>query len=62
MEGYELGSWKSLPDPFAPPSVKTDANVGIDSALLATLGEEASARGYDAATLLDMIVREALEG
>ena len=40
----------------------TDADVGIESKLLAKLGEEQSARGYDAATLLDMIVREALEG
>ena len=62
MAGYELGSWTSLPDPFAPPKVTTDADVGIESKLLAKLGEEASARGYDAATLLDMIVREALEG
>merc|ERR1711871_932860 len=49
MEKYELGSHLTMADPFAPPSITTDATVGIDSALLATLEQEALARGYDAA-------------
>ena len=35
--------------------------MGIDHALLGRLGEEAKARGYDAETLLDTILREAFE-
>ena len=50
-----------MPDPFAPPGVTTDATVGIDSALLAKLTEEGVARGYDAATLLDLLVRDAFD-
>ena len=36
-------------------------SVGIDAALLKTVEAEASKRGLDAATLLDSIVREALD-
>ena len=39
-----------------------EATVGVASDLLVKIEEEASARGLDAPSLLDMIVREALEG
>ena len=61
MQSYEPGSYKTMTDPFAPERVETDAQVGIDSGLLAQLEEEARARGYDAATLLDSLVREAFD-
>jgi sulfite reductase (ferredoxin) len=59
MANYTPGSHKEMVDPFAPELVTTDARVGIQSQLLATLEEEAIARGYDAATLLDLVVRDA---
>ena len=62
MDGYELGSHVTLADPFAPPLLPVpDAAVGIDAGLLAQIDGAAKARGLDANTLLDMIVREALE-
>ena len=61
MEKYEAGSYKEMVDPFAAPTITTDATVGIDSALLAKLEEEAIARGYDTATLLDLLVRDAFD-
>jgi len=62
MESYKPGDWATMPDPYAPPLLPTpDASASIDSALLAKIESEASARGLDAPTLLDMIVREALE-
>eukprot|EP00965_Chrysotila_dentata_P011623 380476-Pleurochrysis_carterae.AAC.1 len=63
MQSYEPGSWKTMPSPFAPtPLPAPDANVGISSELLEKLTTEATARDMDPASLLDMIVREALEG
>jgi len=62
MDGYKEGDWATMKDPFAPPLLPTpDATVGIDASLLATLESEAVSRGLDAATLLDMVVREAFE-
>ena len=61
MASYEAGSYKTMPDPFAPGLVTTDSTVGIDSQLLAKLAEEGMARGYDAATLLDLLVRDAFD-
>ena len=61
METYELGSYKTMVDPFAQPLITTDSSVGIDSELLKQLEVEATARGYDAATLLDLMVRDALD-
>jgi sulfite reductase (ferredoxin) len=61
MEKYTPGSYKTLPIPFAPTLVSTDATAPIDSSLLATVEAEATKRGLDAATLLDAILREALE-
>jgi sulfite reductase (ferredoxin) len=60
MAGYEPGSWEAMPDQFAPPLLQPSATVGIDEAVLARVKEEAQARGYDAATLVDSIIREAL--
>merc|ERR1719152_43619 len=62
MDGYKPGDFATMTDPFAPPLLPTpSASVGIDSALLAKVEAAAKARGLDAPTLLDMIVREALE-
>ena len=61
MESYSPGDFASMADPFAPSLVSVDASAPIDSALLSSVQAEASKRGLDAATLLDMIVREALE-
>merc|ERR1719198_720601 len=62
MDGYAPGDWAKLPDPFAPALLPTPAaSVPIDAALLADVESAAKARGLDAATLLDTIVREALE-
>jgi len=61
MEAYTPGSYKETPDPFAPALLETDSSVGIQSALLANLQEEATSRGVDAATLLDAFLREALD-
>ena len=62
MESYEPDSWRTMPAPFAPPSVaEADATVGIASELLSKVEAEAAARDMDVATLLDTIVREALE-
>jgi len=57
---YELGSWRAMGDPFGPEAVATDATVGITSDVLAKVEEEASKRGYDAPTLIDALLREAL--
>jgi len=63
MDGYKPGDFASMADPFAPPLLPTpSASVGIDAALLSQVETEAAARGLDAPTLLDMIVREAIEG
>ena len=61
MGSYEPGAWKMMADPFGPALVQTDQTVGIDSELLATLEAAAATRGYDAATLLDVVLREALD-
>mmetsp|Transcript_31877 Transcript_31877/g.52662 ORF Transcript_31877/g.52662 Transcript_31877/m.52662 type:complete len:96 (-) Transcript_31877:139-426(-) len=61
MATYESGSFATMRDPFGPELVTTDATVGISSELLATVQAEATARGYDEATLIDLILREALE-
>ena len=62
MEGYKPGDHATMADPFAPALLPTpDASVGIDSGLLAQVDAAAKARGLDANTLLDMIVREAIE-
>ena len=57
---YELGAYQTMADPFALPAVATDASVGIDAGLLEKVALEATARGYDAPTLVDIILREAL--
>ena len=52
-----------MPSPFAPAALPApDSSVGISASLLAKLEEEATARDMEPAALLDMIVREALEG
>ena len=62
MDGYKMGDHATMTDPFGPALLPTpDGSVGIDSALLATLEGAAKARGLDANTLLDMIVREAID-
>jgi len=61
MESYNSGDFATLPDPFAPALIAPDSTVGIDSALLAEVTRAAATRGLDANTLVDMIVREALE-
>ena len=48
----------TVPEPT--PKQARDATVGIDSALLESLEAEGRARGLDAATLLDMVLRESL--
>jgi len=58
---YEPGSYKTMADPFGPPALTTDATVGVTSGLLAKLEEEAIARGYDVATLADIVLREAFD-
>ena len=59
MESYVLGSGAAMPSPFAdPPPPAPDSSVGIDSALLATVADEAAARGLSTTALLDMIVRD----
>jgi len=62
MDGYQPGDHSSVIDPYAAPLLPAPSgSVGIDASLLGTLESEASARGLDAATMLDSIVREALE-
>ena len=62
MDSYSEGDFAKLPDPFAPTLLPPpSASVGIDAGLLAKVEEAASMRGLDANTLLDSIVREALE-
>jgi sulfite reductase (ferredoxin) len=61
MKSYQPGAWREEADPFAPPSVKPDATVGISSELLAKVEEQARARGYDVNTLLDTVLREAFD-
>jgi sulfite reductase (ferredoxin) len=61
MKDYKPGSYLEMIDPFAPPRIETDATVGIDSGLLSTLEEEARARGYDAQTFLDIVLRESFD-
>jgi sulfite reductase (ferredoxin) len=62
MDAYKPGDWTTMPDPFGPTLLPTpDASIGIESAKLAQVEAAAKARGLDAATLLDMIVTEALE-
>jgi len=62
MDSYSPGDFAKLPDPFAPALLPTpDASVGINSDLLSKVESEAAARGLDAATLLDTIVRDALD-
>jgi sulfite reductase (ferredoxin) len=61
MKTYELGSYKTMVDPFALPAITTTETVGVDDEVLQMLTAEASARGVDAATFLDALVREALE-
>ena len=61
MKDYKPGQYLEMPDPFAPQlPPPRDANVGIDSELLSKVEFEARARGYDAATLVEALVREAL--
>ena len=61
METYKPGDYLTMVDPFAPALLPArDATVGIDSALLLSLEAEGRARGLDAATLLDMVLRESL--
>ena len=62
MDSYKPGDWKKLPDPFTPALLPTPSDsVGINADLLAKVQAAAASRGLDAPTLLDMIVREALE-
>jgi len=61
MADYTPGAYREMVDPFAPQlPPPRDATVGIDSVLLSQVKFEARARGYDAATLVEVIVREAL--
>lgn len=63
MDSYSPGDHASMADAFAPARLPPPSgSIGIDSALLAKVEAEAAARGLDAATLLDTIVREAIEG
>ncbi len=63
IEGYSPGGYASLPDPYALPRLDApDASAPLSSALLEQLTAEAGKRGLDVHTLLDTIVREALEG
>ena len=63
METYTLGAYKAMPAAFPATLLPIpDASVPIDSALLNCIDEAAKARGIDAMTLLDTIVREVLEG
>jgi len=62
MDTYQPGDHKKIADPFAAPLLPApDASVGLSSELLEMLESQASARGLDAHTLIDAIVREALE-
>jgi sulfite reductase (ferredoxin) len=61
IKDYVPGSHASMPDPFNVPEVVADASVGITADLLATLQSAAGTRGLSAETLLDTLVREALE-
>jgi len=62
MDTYTPGAHATMADPFAPALLPAaDASVGIDSGLLATVEAAAAERGLNAATLLDTIVRDALE-
>lgn len=62
MDGYKPGDWKTLPNPYAPALLPApDSSARIDATLLGKLSSIASARGLDEATLLDTIVREAIE-
>ena len=62
MDGYTIGDHAKLADPFAPALLPTpSANVPIEPDLLASVEAAAAKRGLDAATLLDTIVREALD-
>jgi sulfite reductase (ferredoxin) len=59
MKDYVPGSHASMTDPHAPP--QWTWKVGIKADLLTTLQEAAATRGLDAETLLDTVVREALD-
>ena len=62
MDSYSPGDHAKMPDPYAAPLLPAPSgSVGIDTDLLSMVTTEAGARGLDATTLLDMIVREALE-
>lgn len=62
METYKPGDYVNIADPYASPLLAPPSgSVGIETSLLSTLEEAATARGLDAVTLLDTIVREALE-
>jgi sulfite reductase (ferredoxin) len=61
MESYVPG--QPVVSPFAAPALPApDASVGISAELLSKVESEASARGLQSAELLDMIVRDAIEG
>ena len=61
MESYVPG--QPLVSPFASPALPApDASVGISAELLSKVEAEASARGLESAALLEMIVRDAIEG
>jgi len=61
METYTAGDYASLPDPFASPLLPAvDTSISAQSDVLEKLESAAKARGLDASTLLDGIVREAL--
>jgi len=63
MASYTMGDYKTMAPAYPPVSVATPgATVGVSSDLLVQLEAEAAARGMTPATLLDMIVREAIEG
>jgi len=62
MKNYEIGSWRTMAPAFAPELLPSpDSSVGIDGGLLAKVTEEAAARGLDAATLVNLIISEAIE-
>merc|ERR1719231_1411879 len=62
MDTYQPGDFAKLPDPFGPKLLPASSgSVGIHTDLLSKVEAAASMRGLDAVTLLDTIVREALE-
>jgi sulfite reductase (ferredoxin) len=63
MESYKAGDHATMADPFGPKLLAPPSgSVAIEPELLSMLEAEAAKRGLDGVTLLDTIVKEALEG